>query len=295
MDELTIGPASGLPGEPVQELGPQPVPYWAPWTAPAALIAGIGMALVAGVLIDIPAGLLGVKVTGNNLPGGLVLADTIVQDCAFVLAAVLFARRGGQVVRAWMFGLRPPRMNWWRVAARIALLFGAVLVFAAIWAGIFHPAKDTELDKLGADEGTLLLALSALLTCVVAPIAEEFLFRGYFFTAVRNWRGTWPAAVITGLVFGGVHVGSAPLADLAPLAALGFGLCLLYRATGSLYPCIVAHSLNNCVAFGSLEGWNFGQVALLALAALAAFWAIAQSLIAVGVITPERPVIGPRT
>ena len=46
----------------------------------------------------------------------------------------------------------------------------------------------------------------------------------------------WPAAIITGLVFGGVHAGSAPVVDLVPLAGLGFGLCLLYRYTGSLYP-----------------------------------------------------------
>ena len=66
------------------------------------------------------------------------------------------------------------------------------------------------------------------------------------FTSLRNWKGTWPAAVITGLIFGGVHAGSAPALDLAPLAALGFGLCLLYRYSGSLYPCFGAHALNNC-------------------------------------------------
>ena len=91
---------------------------------------------------------------------------------------------------------------------------------------------------------------------MIAPICEEFLFRGYIFTALRNWRGTLPAAILTGLLFGGVHAGSAPALDLLPLAALGFGLCLLYRYTGSLYPCIAAHSLNNCVAFASLEGWG---------------------------------------
>ncbi len=90
-------------------------------------------------------------------------------------------------------------------------------------------------------------------------MCEEFLFRGYMFTALRNWRGTWPAAVITGLIFGVVHVGSAPALDLVPLAGLGFGLCLLYRYSGSLYPCFAAHSLNNCIAFASLEGWHWDR------------------------------------
>ncbi len=100
--------------------------------------------------------------------------------------------------------------------------------------------------------------LSAALTCVVAPIGEEFLFRGYIFTALRNWRGPWTGAVVTGLLFGLVHAGSAPLLDLVPLAALGFGLCLLYRRTGSLYPCIVVHSLNNSVAFGEPRQLELG-------------------------------------
>ena len=143
-------------------------------------------------------------------------------------------------------------------------LFLVFLIFSVIWAGILDEStKEKILEQLGANEGTSLLLLSAALTCVIAPICEEFLFRGFIFTALRNWKGTWPAAIITGLLFGGVHVGSAPAVDLVPLAFLGFGLCLLYRFTGSLYPCIAAHSLNNSIAYGSLENWSFLEVIAL--------------------------------
>ena len=103
------------------------------------------------------------------------------------------------------------------------------IVLSAVWSEAVNPSREKLLEDLGTNEGTTLLLLSAALTCIVAPMCEEFLFRGYMFTALRNWRGTWPAAVITGLIFGGVHVGSAPALDLVPLAGLGFGLCLLYR------------------------------------------------------------------
>ena len=116
---------------------------------------------------------------------------------------------------------------------------------------MFNPTKEKLLEQLGSNESALLLLLSAGLTCVVAPICEEILFRGYIFTALRNWHGTLPAARHHGLLFGGVHAGSAPALDLVPLAGLGFGLCLLYRYTGSLYPCIAAHSLNNSIAFAA--------------------------------------------
>jgi membrane protease YdiL (CAAX protease family) len=173
----------------------------------------------------------------------------------------------------------------------IATLLG-FLFFSLIWTSIFHAGKEKLLDQLGSNQSTLLLLLSAALTCVVAPICEEFLFRGFIFTALRNWRGVWPAAIISGLLFGGVHAGSAPAVDLVPLAGLGFGLCLLYRATGSLYPCIAAHSLNNSLAFGSLEDWGW-QIPVLMVSALAIVALLALALIRAGVIPSGTQRTGP--
>jgi uncharacterized protein len=290
VDDLMTQPA-GAPEMPSAPARSWSVPDWPPWSAWAALVSGIGLALVGGLLVDIPALALGVDVTAKHVPGGIALADTFVQDAGFVLVAVFFAGRGGRAVFAWQFGLRTPRTGWWGALGRILVLFVAFLIFSAIWGALLHPGKEKLLETLGAGESTALLVLSAALTCVVAPVCEEFLFRGYFFAALSNWRGVLPAALITGLVFGGVHAGSAPVADLVPLAGLGFGLCLLYRYTGSLYPCIAAHSLNNSVAFGALEGWSWEQVILLILAALTVIWLLALALTAAGVITPQAPAI----
>jgi membrane protease YdiL (CAAX protease family) len=82
-----------------------------------------------------------------------------------------------------------------------------------------------------------------------------------------------------------VHVGSAPVLDLVPLAGLGFGLCLLYRYTGSLYPAIVAHSLNNSLAFSSLEKWSW-QMPVLMVSALIGVGALALLFKRLGVIEP---------
>jgi hypothetical protein len=243
------------------------------------------LAAIAGLVVDIPAAIFGVSIT-SHLPGWLELVDTVVQDGAFVGSAVLFARVGGHRVSAWQFGLRPPRLRWRRaVLLIVALLIGFVL-FSAIWSEILNVStREKVLEQLGANEGTGLLLLSAALTCVIAPICEEFLFRGFIFSALCNWKGPWPAALLTGLVFGGIHVGSAPAVDLVPLGVFGFGLCLLYRYSGSLYPCIAAHSLNNSLAFGALESWGW-QIPLLMVAALALIALLALALMRAGVITP---------
>jgi uncharacterized protein len=249
---------------------------------------------VGGIVLDIPAALLGANVSSSHFPPGLSIADTVVQDLGFVLAAVYCAHLGGRVVRSWQFGLRTPAAGWRSAGGMIVLLLIAFIVLTALWAALVHPGEEKTLEQLGSNEGKALLVLSAALTCVVAPMCEEFLFRGYIFTALRNWRGTLPAAILTGLIFGGVHAESAPVLDLAPLAALGFGLCLLYRYTGSLYPCMIAHSLNNSIAFSSLEGWGW-QVPVLIVSALLGIGAVVLVCKRLGLIAPEASFAGPGT
>jgi CAAX protease family protein len=241
-------------------------PRWAPWTAFVALIAAFGVALFGAIVMGIIAAALGADF--DNPPPVVNLIATLVQDAALVGSAILFARMAGPT-RPSDFGLRPPRTR--RAAAGWLLLaWGVFIAFSAVWVALLGIQERDELPKeLGVDEGPGALIAVAFLVTVVAPVAEEVFFRGYFFGALRNWHGLWPAAVITGLVFGGIHGGSSPIGFLVPLAFLGFVLCLLYARTGSLYPCIVLHSLNNSIAFGASEGWDWG-IAVLAVASLVA-------------------------
>ena len=41
---------------------------------------------------------------------------------------------------------------------------------------------------------TLNVVILVVVLTVLGPLGEEFLFRGYIFRALRNWRGVWPAA-----------------------------------------------------------------------------------------------------
>lgn len=257
---------------------------WSPWHAPLALIAGLVFATVGSLIVDIPAVAFGVDVNAKHPPPGLTIADTAVQDVGFVLVAVFFAQIGGRALSPELFGLRPTRLR--RAVWLGFLTLAGFFLFNLAWSAIFHSEEEKLLEQLGVENSTLLLLLSAALTCVVAPIGEEFLFRGFIFTALRNWRGVWPAALITGTLFGAVHAGSAPAVDLVPLGVLGVGLCLLYRATGSLYPCIAVHCVNNSIAFGSLENWSW-QIPVLLAASLLLLTALALALTHAGITSRE--------
>lgn len=263
-----------------------PITDWQWWLAPLALLLALLLAVFASVIVELPLLVLGVHVNASNPPAGVLIADTALQDLIFVGTAIVLAGSGARKVSSWQFGLRftPPL----RAVGLIMLAFVAFLVFTAIWTQLVESKPDKVLEKLGAKEGTALLIASAALTCVVAPICEELLFRGFIFTSLRNWRGPWPAAVLTALIFGAVHVASAPGVDLLPLATLGFVLCLLYRATGSLYPCIAAHAINNSIAFGAIEGWGWQILALLS-ASLACIALVMLAARRVELITPGGP------
>ena len=82
---------------------------------------------------------------------------------------------------------------------------------------------------------------------IAAPISEEICFRGMLFGGLRERLPRLAAALLAGLVFGGLHALTGVTA-VPPLVFFGFVLALLYERTGSLWPCILLHMLNNSVA-----------------------------------------------
>jgi membrane protease YdiL (CAAX protease family) len=99
----------------------------------------------------------------------------------------------------------------------------------------------------GADPSTLAIVLVFVAVVVTAPIAEELVFRGYLFAALTRWRGPWPAALISGALFGAAHLLVYPPLAIVPLAVMGFCLALVFWTTRSLIPCILLHAANNAL------------------------------------------------
>jgi membrane protease YdiL (CAAX protease family) len=240
-------------------------PGWSPLSAILAIVAGLGAAIGGGLIIAIIGVIFGADL--EHPPPSIAITSTVVQDLCFIGAVLVFARARGRV-SPWQLGLRGtrigPAIGW------TALAFLALIVFSVVWNAILGKQQAENLpESLGVDTSQWALAATAVLVTVVAPVAEELLFRGFVFPALRNWKGTVPAVVLTGLLFGLLHVLSSPAYTLVPLSLFGALLCLVYLKTKSLYPCIALHSINNCIAFGGAPevGWDW-QIALLAAGAL---------------------------
>ncbi len=156
----------------------------------------------------------------------------------------------------------------------------AYYVVTLAYAAVFSLHGTDKLPSgLGVHHAGLGGRRQLVFVCAVAPMAEEFFFRGFLFGMLRRMRvtvagheaGPWIAAVIVGVLFGLAHFDSAQPEFLIPLGFLGFVLCIVRWKTGSLYPCMALHSLNNSVALGGNEhlGWNAGEILALIVGSLA--------------------------
>lgn len=244
MEHATIHPTPPPPERP--ELPEGAGPRWPAW------YAGVGflVALIATlVVVGIAAATTGATTDDEN-PTFTVVA-TFLQGLIFIGTAVLFASFAGRP-RLEHFGLRPTRL--WPAVGWAALGLAGFYLLAAVYTAIVQPdVQQTVAQDLGADQGTFGMIAAGFMVICVAPVAEEFFFRGFFYRALRSRYSVLAAALIDGLLFGIIHYdfsGADALLILPPLATLGFMFCLVYEKTGSIYPVIALHALNNAIAFG---------------------------------------------
>ncbi len=90
-----------------------------------------------------------------------------------------------------------------------------------------------------------LIAAILFVTCIIAPFAEELIFRGLFFNAIRHRFSLWVGAFASGLIFAVLH---GSLLYLPVFWVLGIVLALAYYKSRSLWLVIVAHATNNLIA-----------------------------------------------
>jgi uncharacterized protein len=235
-------PALAAPPDP-PELPDAARPRWPVWHGPVALVTAIAAVFTLG------SPLLPVLLVGSlsETAGAVALLVAVLfQDGLIVGAALLFASFE-RAPRAWHFGVRATR--FWPTVRWAALGVGLALGFEIAWIALLD-VDETNVDKL-SPVGGLFMALAVI---VVAPVAEELFFRGFFYRALRSRLRVWSAALIDGVVFGSLHFqGSDTAITLPIIAVFGVLVCLIYERTGSLFAVIGVHALFNTIATLSIS------------------------------------------
>jgi len=222
------------------EQQPQRFPYsnWGPWVA----VLGVFLALGTGIVMGVPAAIIGHKNGGDLTTFGNVGVQLATAVGFLLVPMAIAAQRGaatiGEVLRRLgVQRFKPTTALKWTAAA-----IGAYLLFALLYSSlVVEPKQEDIADGFGP------IPVQILLIVFAAPISEELCFRGMLFGGLRERLPRLAAALLAGLIFGGLHALTGVTA-VPPLIFFGFVLALLYERTGSIVPCILLHMLNNSVA-----------------------------------------------
>lgn len=129
------------------------------------------------------------------------------------------------------------------------IIYGLLTTIAlAIVTSVFtgFPAdqvQDTGFSAFGSRLDNLL-AFATLV--IVAPIAEEVVFRGYLYGKLKVYVPAVAAAIVTSLLFAVVHMQWNVGLDVFVLSLV---LCALRSLTGSIWAGILVHMIKNALAY----------------------------------------------
>jgi len=194
---------------------------------------------------------------------GLLLVLGLDPRVALVIAQLtalfglsLWLARTMRIPARQAFALRPADpVHWYMVlAAAIPLQIAAGALQFAILQRLpenspIRRLMEESIDRFIAVETGFDVLMLVVAAVVTAAVCEEFLFRGLMLQLLRRRTGWRPAITWSAVLFGVYHLNPVVL---LPVTLVGAYLAVLVWRSGSLYPAITAHGLNNGLALFGL-------------------------------------------
>ena len=166
---------------------------------------------------------------------GMLITTTVV---ASLLAITVFLlARWTELSPAWL------RTRQWLV-----LVWSVIAALGAIIPSLWLQEHMPELPNVVENEFSMILASrwGYLGIGLLAPLAEEVVFRGAILRSLLGRYRPWTAICLSALLFALIHVNPA---QLPHAFAVGLLFGWMYYRTGSILPSMAYHWANNSVAY----------------------------------------------
>ncbi|MDH3272183.1 MAG: ABC transporter permease subunit [Gemmatimonadota bacterium] len=173
----------------------------------------------------------------------------------FLGGSILLIRRYGLDVRETL-QLYAPHWRAWPaviIGAPSALVL-AIGLFGLVNRYLF-PVPESLLESFGQSLTADISLWQLIIFVTIMPgVLEEIAFRGVLLSGLRkHLKKPWLAVLVSAAIFGVFHVS---LFRIVPTAFLGVVLALVVVRTGSIFPAMLWHFLNNFLAVVPQEmGW----------------------------------------
>ncbi|QGG93437.1 CPBP family intramembrane metalloprotease (plasmid) [Agrobacterium sp. MA01] len=147
--------------------------------------------------------------------------------------------------REWSaYGITSSGLHWFAIAAALAV-FGYVISLIFLY-GLAELSGSSGNDPqailhAATRGGVLPFVLSFAGGAMLTPLGEELLFRGVIANALNRY-GAWAGVGLSSLIFGIAH-GVGVILPIAIFMGLMCGI--LFRMSGSVWPCVVLHAIYN--------------------------------------------------
>jgi hypothetical protein len=128
----------------------------------------------------------------------------------------------------------------------IYLICSSLLILLATKVLPWFNVNQTQTTGFGQLSQNYEYILAFFTLVVVAPVAEEILFRGYLYGKLKKFVPVWVAILVTSLLFGAIHGEWNIFFDTFALSII---LCLLREFTGNIWSSILLHMIKNGIAF----------------------------------------------
>jgi membrane protease YdiL (CAAX protease family)/uncharacterized RDD family membrane protein YckC len=205
--------------------------------------AGIGLSFVIGGLVRFVHG-GSVHGTARALLIGLLDVLTYGADLLLMYALLHWRRHA----RLSDIGWRRPEVRWLIAAVPLGLLtYAAELPLGIISQALFPSTPNNQCTDIKDAFGSLI-AVAIVTTAVVAPIAEETVFRGFVFGWLRS-RMTLPWAVtVSAALFSAAHFAYGQPTVFLPIFGVGVLLAMAYQLSRSVWTGVIMHGTLNLFA-----------------------------------------------
>ncbi len=108
-----------------------------------------------------------------------------------------------------------------------------------------EPSPNTDLGVTW-DSGLFAIGITFFSIAILAPIAEELMFRGYLLESIKKLHGDVVAVVASSILFGLAHFPDPYTIGIATIGGMLYGYVKI--RTGSLWPSIISHLIWNTIA-----------------------------------------------